>query len=310
MLVRRRSLTTFPLLSGLMLLLAGCASRTRPATVRMSGATLKTATREELVTRINREAAQIQTLNATVDIKASIGGSKKGQITEYQEVRGYILARKPGWLRMIGLLPVLRNRAFDMVSDGTSFKLWIPPKNRFVVGANEISKPSKQPLENLRPQHIYDALLLQPIDQNNGEIAVLEQGFSTLTDAKGKPTALQPEYTLNVIRRGNQGWFLTRKIFFDRTNLEPYRQVVYDKNGYVATDAHYTDFKDYSGIQFPSRISIWRPQEEYSVTVTIEKLTINSQLTDEQFALERPPGAQLVRLDSDSANQAQDGQPN
>ena len=85
--------------------------------------------------------------------------------------------------------------------------------------------------------------------------------------------------------------------------------MVYDTNGYVATDVHYEDFKEYTGIQFPSRISIWRPQEEYSVTVTIEKLTVNSQLTDEQFALEQPPGAQVVHLDSEPANQARDGRP-
>jgi outer membrane lipoprotein-sorting protein len=274
----------------------------------MNRASLKSASKEDLVARINREAAQIQTLNATVDIKASIGGSKKGQITEYQEVRGYILARKPGWLRMIGLFPVLRNRAFDMVSNGSTFKLWIPPKNRFIVGSNEINKPSKQPLENLRPQHIYDALLLRPIDPQN-DIVVLEQGFATLTDDQGKPSSIQPEYILNIIQRGNQGWLLTRKIYFRRTNLEPYRQVVYDTNGYVATDVHYDDFKEYNGIQFPSRISIWRPQEEYSVTVTIEKLTVNSQLTDEQFALEQPPGAQVVHLDSEPASQARDGRP-
>ena len=192
----RRSLTAFGSCLALVFLLAGCASHTKPASVPMNRASLKSASKEDLVARINREAAQIQTLNATVDIKASIGGSKKGQITEYQEVRGYILARKPGWLRMIGLFPVLRNRAFDMVSNGSTFKLWIPPKNRFIVGSNEINKPSKQPLENLRPQHIYDALLLRPIDPQN-DIVVLEQGFVTLTDNQGKPslnsTGIHPE---------------------------------------------------------------------------------------------------------------------
>ena len=39
---------------------------------------------------------------------------------------------------MIGLMPIVRNHAFDMVSDGRDFKLWIPPKNRFVVGRNDI----------------------------------------------------------------------------------------------------------------------------------------------------------------------------
>jgi hypothetical protein len=39
-------------------------------------------------------------------------------------------------LRMKGLMPVVRNTAFDMVSDGQEFKIWIPPTNKFVMGAN------------------------------------------------------------------------------------------------------------------------------------------------------------------------------
>ena len=77
-------------------------------------------------------------LQATVDIDTSVGGVKKGKVTDYQQIRGYILARKPNMLRMIGLMPIVRNHAFDMVSDGRDFKLWIPPRNRFVVGRNDI----------------------------------------------------------------------------------------------------------------------------------------------------------------------------
>ena len=51
-------------------------------------------------------------------------------------------------LRMIGLMPIVRNHAFDMVSDGRDFKLWIPPRNRFVVGRNDIeTHNTQQPLE-------------------------------------------------------------------------------------------------------------------------------------------------------------------
>ena len=42
----------------------------------------------------------------------------------------------------IGLFPVVRNKAFDMVSDGTSFKLYLPAKNRFVVGRSLIATTS------------------------------------------------------------------------------------------------------------------------------------------------------------------------
>ena len=80
----------------------------------------------------------MQTLNATVNIDTSVGGESKGKVTDYQEISGYILVRRPNMMRMIGLFPMVRNKAFDMVSDGNEFKLWIPVKNKFYVGHNHV----------------------------------------------------------------------------------------------------------------------------------------------------------------------------
>ena len=108
----------FALVVAVALPLSGCLFRSRKASVLMSTAQLQSATFQELVDKINHGAAQVQTLNATVDIAASTGGSKKGKVTDFQEIKGYILVRKPEMLRMIGLFPIVRNRAFDMVSNG------------------------------------------------------------------------------------------------------------------------------------------------------------------------------------------------
>ena len=53
-------------------------------------------------------------------------GGEEGQSHRLQQISGYILVRKPDMLRMIGLFPIVRNKAFDMVSDGNEFKLSIP----------------------------------------------------------------------------------------------------------------------------------------------------------------------------------------
>jgi len=193
-----------------------------------------------------------------------------------------------------------------MVSDGRSFKLWIPTKNKFYTGSNEVTTPAVNPLENLRPGVIYDAFLLQPIDEQH-EIAVLENDNETILDTKTKKQALQPDYVLDVIERSPRGWYLARKITFSRVDLEPDRQVIYDQNGYVASDVRYEDNRDFSGFQFPQQISIWRPQEEYSVTLGMVKLQLNEPLKDEQFALAMPPGAQLVQLGNGSKPQAANG---
>lgn len=280
-------LATFPL--------GGCLFRTRKVEQDSSPIALKAATKPELISYINSAAAKIQTMQATVDIDTSVGGAKKGKITEYKEIRGYVLARKPAMLRMIGLMPVVRTRAFDMVSDGQEFKVWIPPKNRFVVGRNDVNTPNpQQPLENLRPQVIYDALLLREI--NRDEDPVLENGTESAVGQKGHRYQ-QPDYVIDVIRRQGTDSWLSRKIVFSRVDLLPNRQLIYDEKGTLVTDARYSNYKDYNEVLFPSRIEIIRPEEEYDITLGIVKLDMNQTLSDDKFVLEQPVGAQVIYLD-------------
>ena len=97
----------------------------------------------------------------SVNISTSVGGAKKGAVTEYSDITGFILAEKPSMLRMIGQFPIVKNRAFDMVSNAQGFKLWIPAKNQFIIGPNEVAKTSPNALENLRPRIILNALLFR-----------------------------------------------------------------------------------------------------------------------------------------------------
>jgi outer membrane lipoprotein-sorting protein len=270
--------------------LGGCLSRSRPVAVDTSLAQLQTATCDDLIERINAQATEIQTLKATVEITASVGGSKLGKITEYQEIRGYILARKPSSLRMIGLLPILQSHVFDMASSGREFKLWIPAKNQFIAGNNDVARPSAEPLENLRPQLIYDALLLQAVDLQN-ELAVLEEGGHNTIDPGSRKMALRADYTLNIIKQNGREWYLSRKVVFDRTDLRPHQQLFYDEHGSIVTDVHYDEYREFSGASFPTRIQIWRPDEEYSIKLEVTKLAINEPITDDQFVLDVPSGA-------------------
>jgi outer membrane lipoprotein-sorting protein len=274
----------------------GCLFRTRRVEQTISSVPLKSATKEQLIAYINSQAAKIQTMQATVDIDTSVGGAKKGKVTEYKEIRGYVLARKPAMLRMIGLMPIIRNTAFDMVSDGREFKVSIPPKNRFVVGRNDVTVPNpQQPLESLRPQIIYDALLLRPMDQKN-EKAVLENGTEIVTGDKNRKFQ-QADYVIEVIHLGDGDAWLSRKIVFSRVDLLPHRQLIYDEAGDLVTDASYSEYKDNAGVLFPSVIEIRRPEEEYDITLHIVKLEINLPLENNKFVLEKPPGAQEIHLD-------------
>ncbi len=280
----------------LLLSTPGCLFHTRVVETRLSTAKLQTATQQELIDRLNEEAGRVKSLNATVDIDTSVGGEKRGKVTDFKEIRGYILVRKPSMLRMIGLYPIVRNKAFDIVSDGQQFKLSVPGTNKFYIGHNQTIEGSESPLDSLRPQAIYDALLLQAVNPEN-EIAVLEDSTEMVVDKQNHKLVQQPNYVLDVIRKSEKGWVLYRKVVFDRTNLVAHRQIIFDDYGKAVTDVSYQVFKDYDGVQFPSYIDIKRPQEEYDIRLFIVKLSINQSISEDQFALEQPVGSILVNLD-------------
>lgn len=288
---------TFTFLGIALIPLTGCLFRTHTVQRTITTAPLKQATLADLVNRINSDAEKIKTLNATVDIATSVGGAKKGKVTEYQEIRGYVLLRKPGMLRMIGLFPVVRNRAFDMVSDGEQFRLSVPPKNKFIVGPKDVKNPTDKPsLENLRPQQIMDALLIRPIDPKT-ELAVLESSADVVQDTKSKKQVIEPNYIVDVIHHGPDGAWLARKVIFSRSDLQPRKQILYDKSGNVTTIASYDNFTRYDGVMFPNIIKIELPQQEYTIQLGIVKLALNEPLRDDQFELLQPAGSQLQVLE-------------
>src|SRR5437588_10130521 len=276
--------------------LTGCLFRSHDVQKPFSTAALKSASLEQLVESINSSASRLQSLKATVDIDTSVTKQKKGKANDYKvtdnpQISGWVLVRKPEMLRLIGLVPVVRTTMFDMVSNGKSFELSIPVQNKFIVGSNKIAKPSPQPLENLRPQHIFEALLLKPIDRQN-EIAVLQQNTEIVKDPKSHKDVEQPDYEVLIIRREDNSWYLSRDIFFNRADLLPHRQLIYNREGEVVTDAHYDNFMELGGVQFPSTIQIQRPIENYWIKLSVlkDKLHLNEPLKDEKFAIHSHSG--------------------
>ena len=286
-------------------MIAGCGFRSsHPVKMRTSTATLKNATLEQLVESINTNAEKLKTMKATVDIDSSILEEKKNRVKDNPQVAGLILVRKPEMLRMRIYVPVLHNVMADMVSNGQKFELASPIKSKFYVGSNQQPvKPSPNPLENLRPQHISDALLLKPIEEGK-EIAVLENTTEIVKDPKSHKDVEQLAYTVLVIDKDSVGYYLSRKIVFSRIDLLPHEQSIYDRQGRLVTFVRYENFTDYSGISLPAIVSIQRPIEGYGITISMVKLEVNVPLTDEQFVLTQPPGSQLVDLDTKSSASA------
>lgn len=270
--------------------LVSCLSRrrviTRSGRAAVSPKPLLTADKQGLLSRIANLYRLVQSLSATVDMVPAVGSVYKGQITEYKDIRAYILFRKPAYIRIIGLYPVVRNKAFDMASDGKQFRLYLPIKNRFIMGTNEINAPSPNKIENLRPQVFLDTLLVRPVD-SSVEYPMLED----LTDEENA------DYVLQIARKADNGdLYLARNVWFDRLNLSIVRQQIFDTKGNILTDARYHEWKVFDGVPFPRQIDINRPQDEYGVVITAEKIDINKPIGDDKFVLEQPEGTQVQVL--------------
>jgi outer membrane lipoprotein-sorting protein len=72
--------------------------------------------------------------------------------------------------------------------------------------------------------------------------------------------------------------------------------MIYDATGAIATAARYENFANFGEVNFPTEIDIDRPKEEYSIKITIEKVEVNKPLSDDQFVLLQPSGAQVKVL--------------
>ncbi len=250
--------------------------------------TLLTTDKASLIKEIADSYAAIQTLNATVDMVPALGTANKGKITEYKDVRAYIKFRKPSEIRLTGLYPVVRSEAFDMVSNGTQFRLFIPSKERFIEGTSEMEPLSPNKWENLRPQHFLDALIVRPIDAAHDE--------TTLENLTDEDNAV---YILSVNAHANGQLVLQRQLWFDRLKLHLIRQLIFDPSGDILTDARYSDWQQYDNIAFPKEIDIERPKDEYGVVITAVTIEMNKPLSDDKFLLEQPEGSQLHVLGAD-----------
>lgn len=276
--------------------LNGCLVRTRTLKqVKMPAVTM-TATADDLVTSINQRCQTIQSLSATVEFQATVGGPKRGKEKTYTSFNGYILLRKPESLRVIGLVPVLHTRAFDMASNGNTFKLWFPHDNKVFEGPNTVTKESSNALENLRPNVFSDSLLIKCIGLD--DLVTLTSDTDTKLDPKTRQMVMEADYDLSILRREGDGRQLIpeRVIHFNRANLRPYSEDIYDANGAIQTQAVYGADQTFGTVKFPGTITIKRPLEEYQIVITFTKIVTNLKLTDDQFELKTPPGAIVEEL--------------
>lgn len=278
-------------------LACGCAASHKTA-VKPSQAPgpLQTASKAQLIELYDKQVQAIQSLNAGVSMKLTAGSAYSGVIEQYHEVNGFILAAKPASIRVIGQAPVIGKNIFDMVSDGETFSIYIPSKNEFLVGPANLERHAVKPIENLRPQHLLDALFWPPIPER---VPVLLEEAS---EGNGRYYVLTvvssgPEFAAtNSTDSGSTDWEIARKIWFDRVDLRVTRIENFSSGGKVAADVTYGNWQASGPQTYPWEIAVTRPGDDYQLQIAIKKLTLNEPVAPDRFALPQPPGTKLVHV--------------
>jgi outer membrane lipoprotein-sorting protein len=259
---------------------------------------------EDLLASYNKQVRAVQSLQATVDLIPSTGTTYSGVIEEYHDVPGFILAQRPATVRVIGQAPVVAKNIFDMVADEKEFRIYIPSKNSFLVGPTALIRPSKKPLENLRPQHIVEALFWPEL-QPSTNLLFEQFDFN-----------VSRYYILTLLRQLENGRFqIARKIWYSRTDLRVSRVQLFGAGGKLESDIGYSDWQPVPAVpggpateqaSFARDIHIWRPQDDYKLEIKILKLTLNEPISPDRFELAQPAGTDLVHV-GDEPSEAQPG---
>jgi hypothetical protein len=270
---------------------------------------LQTASLEELLAKIEERATGVVTINAVTELAPSTGSAYSGVIEQYRDVRAFVLARRiqlevtvndepqpvspARTVRLIGQAPVVRKNIFDMVADETRFRIFLPTKNQFIIGPTRLSQRREKPIENLRPQHLFEALFLEP-PRADARHLLEENEFGGIR-----------YYAISEVLPGEaDGLALHRKWWFDRRGLELVRVQYFDEQGRLLSDIHYADWRDEGAAPYPWEIELARPHEDYRLTLIVKELSLNEPLPADAFELEQPEKVELIDLDEEETRQA------
>ncbi len=287
----------------LLLPLLGVGSCKVKETEKRAALPLQSATLAELVAKLNEQHGAVRSINAEAELEPATGSAYSGVIEEYHDVKTFVLAQREysatdnpreaesEKIRLIGQAPVVRKTVFDMVADEREFRILLPTKNKFITGPTRLERRSEKPIENLRPQHLFEALFLSAPERGPRAQAFLEEN-----EFSGRRY-----YAVTEIVEAEGAWRPARRWWFDRTDLALVRAQSFDRDGRLLADIHYGQWQESDGIPYPRAIELIRPQEDYRLKLLIKKLALNQPLPPERFRLEPPAGVETVELKSTPA---------
>jgi outer membrane lipoprotein-sorting protein len=273
--------------------LTGCLTHVRSVPKIRPAEIVYETNLDKLLQEVDQRFQAIHTFNASIELQATEGKGPQGKVIEHPSFSGYIFMRKPEDLRVLLRLPLLGSQALNLVSDGKKWTLWIPPRSVAMTGTSEQPDASEHGLESLRPAVIFDSLLIQGLRPD--QIVSLTQDSRVLPDPKNtKDLIEEPDYEVAILAQPvGKTERAIRVIHIGRSTLLPYQQDIYAPDGAIVTRAFYSEYQKFGDISYPMKIKIDRPRDQYSLTITILKLTLNQPMENDQFEIKIPEGVPI-----------------
>lgn len=290
----------FAVVFGLTLLTACGGAVTRRTEIQVPSAygQAKTATLSELVRLINERYAVIDTLSAA-RVKLEFAGRsvEKGYLESYPRANAYSVAKQPDSIFLNILNPLTSSTVATMAASGGSFQIWVPRENKYLIGKTDVETAEEEnPLYNVRPDHLLEGILVEPIPVGAGQRRHFLEEFQ---DDRFK------YYLIGIIAPFNAGHTaeLERKLWIERSEMRLVRQQYYD-SGKVISDIEYDELVDIEGFLINSVIEIERELENYHIRFEIdpEGIRVNQPIREGAFEVPRPPGAELVVIEGRTNN--------
>jgi hypothetical protein len=322
----------FLLISGL-ITTSGCGVFVKPKKVQVPQLLkpLADANRTLLLNEVNRQTT-VQSIQGKIDIQfEDTSFAESGIVEKYRQTEGTLVLQRPGKIYLVIQFSFVD--IAQMSSDGERFRVAVlrgdEKYKRFVKGTNsaiypkleedpgptapnqskkQTQKEAVSALSNLRPQHLTDALMIQPA--GDPSLVYVQSEFfqeeidSTPTAKKGT-RVVRGYYLLEEFTQPTSGEArLVRRFWFDRVNtIRLARVQFYDDRGLLLTDVSYsneTAFGEGAKYRLPARIEITRPHDQYKLTISYqmpETVAVDKEFRPEAFILENKGELPEVDLD-------------
>lgn len=324
------------LLISILIATSGCGIFVKPKKVQVPQLLKPLAESDKaiLLNEINRLTG-VQSIQGKIDIQfEDTSFAESGIVEKYRQTEGTLVLQRPGKI-YLGIQFSFVDIA-QMSSDGERFRVAVlrgdDKYKRFVKGTNSAVYPKLEEtvvtdnpraprkstdtsekeavsaLSNLRPQHLTDALMIQPAG-DPALVYVKSEFFQEESDltlrAKKQARVVRGYYLLEEFTQPTAGEArLQRRFWFDRVNaIRLARVQFFDAQGLLLTDVSYaneTGFGEGSKYRLPSRIEITRPHDQYKLTISYQSpatVGVDKEFRPEAFILENKGELPEVDLD-------------